>query len=263
MNVFNSLGSNYNISDVFESLFTSNKAIYQANLIDVLNKKYPGEVQLFYKARFAITAALKLLKLPQDSYVAITGFTCYAVYKAAIDAGCKVQYLDIEQGTLNFSPEILELALRKNPKIRAIIIQNTLGYPCDGIKIRDICKKNSLALIEDLAHCVGSKYQTGEEVGKIGDCTILSFSQDKVIDAVSGGALVIRNQKYKKQSTITSERLNGTQDLKDRLYPLLTTLIRLFYPLGVGKILHRLLKHANLLSSPMSADGHNRLYSLP
>ena len=195
MAIFNSLGSNYNFEFVLRSLFTKDAGKSRAALLGLLRKKYSGDVVLTYKGREALTLCLELSKLPKESVVAINGFTCVAVYKAVEEAGYAVELLDNELGDLNFTAKILEEKLKKNPQIKAVIIQNTLGYPCDIEEIDKICKKNNLVLIEDLAHCVGASYSSGMEAGTIGDFTCLSFSQDKMIDAVSGGALVIRNKK--------------------------------------------------------------------
>jgi dTDP-4-amino-4,6-dideoxygalactose transaminase len=261
MSIFNSLGSNYNLQYVFQSLFSETNG-QNLKLKEYLNNKYGGKTTLVYKGREALILALKSLDLPKESAVAINGFTCYAVYKAVHEAGLVPVCLDLnkENLDLNFSPETLEKSLIENANIKAVIVQNTFGYPCDIEKIIQICQKNNLALIEDLAHCLGTKYANGKEAGTVGDLTALSFSQDKVIDAVSGGALVIRNKKY---SNLENVQLKTPKDqFKDRLYPSFTYKIRFLYSIGVGKILHYMLKNLDLLSKPMR-KGLYAFYSLP
>ena len=249
MNIFNSLGSNYDFNLCLKSLFSFNAN--QSELGKILEEKYGGRAVLLYKGRQALQLALQTLNLPKDSYVAINGFTCFAVYESIKSAGLKIEYLDIERGDLNFPPEVLKLRIKINPKIKAVIVQNTLGYPCDIEKIAEICKNNQIILIEDLAHSVGGKYENGQEMGTVGDLVVLSFSQDKMIDGISGGALIIRNN-----SSLAEEfaKVSDKQQFKDRFYPLLTFLIRKTYPFAVGKILHKILKMFNLLSNPMGVD---------
>lgn len=187
MSIFNSLGSNYDFNFVLKTLFARGE---DSKLKSFLENKYPGKATLLYKGREAIELGLKSLNLPKGSFVAINGFTCFAVYDAIKKAGLNVEYLDIEKGDLNFSPESLQAALTKDSKIKAVIIQNTLGFPCDIDNISKICQENKLILIEDLAHSIGTRYENGQEAGTVGDMVILSFSQDKMIDAVSGGALI-------------------------------------------------------------------------
>lgn len=268
MSIFNSLGSNYDFKFVINSIFAQDKNLYSSSLKSFLEKKYGGKTLLVYKGREALTLALNILNLPKGSFVAINGFTCYAVYKAIIQAGYSAECLDIENYDLNFSEKTLINALNRNPQIKVVVVQNTLGYPCDIEKIEEICERHKLILIEDLAHSVGTKYSGGREAGTAGDFVTLSFSQDKIIDAVSGGALVIRNKNY--QKTLASDLVGHVretcevgfkQQLKDHLYPSLTYKIRFLYNFGLGKPLHFLLKTFDLLSKPMS--GYYGNYSLP
>ena len=254
MNIFNSLGSNYDFSFVLKSL----SAFERYDLENFLESKYGGKAILLYKGREAIELALKLSKIPKASFVAINGFTCFAVYEAVKNAGLNLEYLDIDKGELNFSAEALEEAVEKNPKIKAVIIQNTLGYPCKMMEISKICKDKKLILIEDLAHSVGIKYSDGTEAGLIGDFVVLSFSQDKMIDGISGGALISR-------LPVLSVHLEGVatkQQIIDRFYPLFTFLIRKTYPIYLGKILHEILKRLNFLSKPVESLDSS-LHNLP
>jgi len=259
--IFNSLGSNYDFGYVVKSLFSFTDG--RENLKNVLKSRFKGDVELFYKSREAIEVALRISRLRKGEYVAINGLTCYVVYKAIINAGLKVEYLDIDPGGLNFSPEVLEGAIKRNSKIKAVIVQNTLGYPCNIGNISTICKKNAILLIEDLAHSVGTIYSNSRLAGSYGDFIALSFSQDKIIDAVSGGALVIRNPRFKKHSGIGLKNIPLIWYLKDRLYPKFTFLIRKTYGfLGLGKAFHYLLKKLNLLSTSIG-DREHSLHILP
>ena len=261
MSIFNSLGSNYNLKYVLKSLF-SNAIGQNQKLKNFLEEKYQGKVILTYKGREALTLALKILNFPKESCVAINGFTCYAVYKAVEKASLTPICLDLGEKNidLNFALETLEKILKENKNIKAVAVQNTFGFPTDIEKIVKICREKNIILIEDLAHCVGAEYRNGKEAGSMGDFVALSFSQDKVIDAVSGGALVIRNKKY--ASPENSQFKEPANQIRDRLYPLFTYKIRSLYDLGLGKILHFILKKLNLLSKPMQKGLYN-FYSLP
>src|SRR3989344_1949479 len=139
MNIFNSLGSNYDLKFALKALFAQNKKSHKEKLVSFLEKKYQGKAILAYKGREAIGLALEILKLSEDSYVAINGFTCYAVYKAINNEGYETELLDLPNTSdLNFSAETLQIALNKNPEIKVVIVQNTLGYPCDIEKIAKI-----------------------------------------------------------------------------------------------------------------------------
>lgn len=263
MSIFNSLGSNYNLQFVLKSL-SSDSSGQNQRLRNFLQEKYGGKTILTYKGREAITFALKILDLPKESCVAINGFTCYAVYKAVHEAGLTPICLDLDKknSDLNFTPESLEKILTENKNIKAVIIQNTLGYSCNIEEIAQICTKKGIVLIEDIALCVGTKYSNGKEAGTVGDFVALSFSQDKVIDAVSGGALIIRNKKYNNSIIQKFNRIKIYQRLKDKFYPLFTYKIRFLYDIYLGKVLHSACKDLGLLPKP-TAGGSYDLYSLP
>lgn len=262
MNIFNSLGSNYNFGFVCKALFNGDNS-NNAKLKNFLEDKYQGQAILVYKGREAIELALNLLNMRKGTQVAINGFTCYAVYKAIVNVGYKPEYIDIDNLDLNFSAQKLREKLKKEPNIKVLIIQNTLGYPCDIEKIVDVCKENKVILIEDLAHSIGTTYKNNQEVGTIGDFVMLSFSQDKMIDGISGGALIVRNEKYQVGGSLYLGELSNRQQRIDRFYPLFTYLIRTTYQTGIGKIIHLMLKRFNLLSNPMGNKGSSGLHKLP
>lgn len=258
MSIFNSLGSNYNLGFALKALFTGGNKV---QLVNFLEKKYQGKAVLTYKGREALRLALQTADLPENSLVAINVYTCFAVFDAVVKAGHKVLYLDIDPQTLNFTYDTFKKAADKNKAVKAVIVQNTLGYASGIEKIANYCKEKSIILIEDLAHCVGTEYEK-QEAGTVGDFTALSFSQDKMIDGVSGGAVVIKNQRSK----IKDQRyidIPWKQQIKDRFYPSLTWKIRFTYASGYGKLLHWLFKKSNLLSSPMGHLGTDGIYELP
>jgi len=74
MNIFNSLGSNYDFLSAVRILFSVGGKGSQRNLSNYLEKRYGGQVILTYKGRDALTLALQAL--PQKGAVAMNGFTC-------------------------------------------------------------------------------------------------------------------------------------------------------------------------------------------
>lgn len=248
MNIFNSIGSNYNAAYVMRSLLKKDEGSLK-NLTVLLEKKYQGSVYTTYKGRQAITLGLTALNLQPKSGVAINSFTCIAVVQAVEAAGLTPVLLDCDSKSLEFSAELLEHAL-KEKNVKAVMIQNSLGYPCDIEKIMSVCKEHRLPLLEDLAHSIGTVYKNGAETGSIGDMVFLSFGQDKVIDSVSGGALIIRNKKYemirRNEPSITPK--------KDMIYPILTFIIRATYAIQLGKVVHSFANVLGFLSNPMKPN---------
>ncbi len=263
MSIFNSLGSNYNLKIALRVLLRRHDAKVAFELKSYLDEKYQGETILLYKGREALELALHILGLSESTYVAINGYTCYAVYQAVINANYHVEYIDITESDFNFSPAGLEEKLQSNPLIKVVVVQNTLGYPCDIEKIAVICKQKNIILIEDLAHSVGTIYRSGREAGTVGDFVVVSFSQDKIIDGISGGALIIRNERYKNVHDRKLSRVNRGWQYRDKFYPLLTVLIRKTHGIGFGKLAHASFRMAGLLSATMREGSSDTLHDLP
>ena len=124
MAIFNSLGSNYDFKYVLKALLTKGSKLDIERLKKLLEEKYRGKALLFYKGREALTATLKILNLPQNSNVAINGFTCVAVFNAIRTAGLEPICLDLEEtGGLNFTAKTLEQSIKKNKKIKVVIVK--------------------------------------------------------------------------------------------------------------------------------------------
>ena len=255
--VFNSLGSNYLGKQALRHLFHGGSETDDLKLRQLLSKRFDGKAFLFYKGREALKQALIAADLPKDSLVAINGFTCYAVDEAVTGAGYQNVYLDVDSERLHFSADTLEQSIKDNRKIRAVIIQNTLGFACDISAIEEICRKHKLILIEDLAHSFGLVYPDGREAGTVGDYTMLSFGRDKCIDAVSGGALIVRSKVADNwQRNLMRNGHNPTvwRQFVDRLYPFNTWTVRILYKSGLGKLKQVALRSLGFL--PRATDGY-------
>jgi perosamine synthetase len=251
--IFSSLGSNYNFSlalRAFGRLFLPSGGA-KNNLKKELEKKFGGEVHLLYKGRDAIQCALNAFNIGRGDEVLTQALTCYAIEEAILRTGATPVFVDIEKDGLNLSMESLVTAHEKVQNPKAVIIQNTLGVPADIRKIREWCDKNKLILIEDLAQSIGAVSDEGKLLGSYGDAIVLSFGRDKVIDAVSGGAVVFRkgvNHKLKLSGMVGLGSV-----IKDMVYPILTWKIRKAHRVLLGKMILRLFKNVGLMTSAVSS----------
>ena len=193
-------------------------------------------VALYGSGRTALSEAIKYFTKPGDK-VAITALTCFAVVEAVRSANCKPVYLDVNFKNLHFDAKALEKACVNNPEIKAVIVQNNLAYSCDIANIESVAKKYNLALIEDLAHCVGMDYSDGREAGMVGDAVIMSFGKSKSLDLISGGLLFLRKTDKRKKSFAVPVDLPSLADrFRTRLYPLFGAITRALFHLQLGRI---------------------------
>ena len=86
--------------------------------------------------------------------------------------------------------ELLEEAITK--KTRAVFLAHTLGNPFNVKKVKELCKKHGLWLVEDCCDALGSKYGN-DFAGSFGDVSTFSFYPAHHITAGEGGAVVTNN----------------------------------------------------------------------
>lgn len=231
--IFQSMASNYTYLESWWQLLSIGGKRQQAELKSYLSNKYGGQVTLYSKGRAALTSGLNALP---PGEVAICGLTCYSVVQAIQAAGRKCVFVDINKDSLHFGEKELKQTLEKNSLISVVIVQNTLGIPADMSSIEALVRKHSIVLIEDLAHSIGICYADGREAGTVGDLVMLSFGREKMIEAGSGGALIVRNENFILQP-MQQKNTSIINQVRDKIYPLVAWKSRLFYNIGLGKLI--------------------------
>ena len=107
-----------------------------------------------------------------------------------IQVGCIPVFVDVELSTYNVKVENVEKAI--TDKTKAIMIAHSLGNPFNIEKIREICDKHNLWLIEDNCDALGSKYNN-EYTGTFGDIATCSFYPAHHITTAEGGAVFTKD----------------------------------------------------------------------
>ncbi len=151
----------------------------------------------------AIHLALVLLNVKAGDEVICQTKTFVASVNPVLYIGATPILVDSETKTWNMCPETLENAIidriDKGKKPKAIIAINIYGMPYNVDAIHNIAKKHNIAVIEDSAEALGSKYNN-EHCGTFGNLSILSFNGNKIITTSGGGALVARDNKIKENA---------------------------------------------------------------
>ena len=112
-----------------------------------------------------------------------------------IQFGAVPVFVDIDRNTLNIDATKIEQAV--TPKTKAIMLAHSLGNPFNLEKVKSICTKYNLWLIEDCCDALGSTY-AGRKVGTFGDLATLSFYPAHHITMGEGGAVLTNDLKLKK-----------------------------------------------------------------
>ncbi|MDC0449695.1 lipopolysaccharide biosynthesis protein RfbH [Pelagibacteraceae bacterium] len=104
-------------------------------------------------------------------------------------------FVDIKLPTYNINEELIEQAITK--KTKAIMLAHTLGNPFNLKRVKEICEKYNLWLIEDNCDALGSKYNN-QYTGTFGDIATLSFYPAHHITMGEGGAIFTNNFRIKR-----------------------------------------------------------------
>ena len=104
-------------------------------------------------------------------------------------------FVDVELKTYNVDIKEIEKAISE--KSKAIILAHTLGNPFNIDKVKEICEKYNLWLIEDCCDAFGTTYN-GKKTGTFGDIATLSFYPAHHITMGEGGAVLTNNSVLKK-----------------------------------------------------------------
>lgn len=265
-NIFNSLGVHYGIDTAISLLsdWITLDSVNNQTLASALALQYTGAVTLTYKGRDAIELAVRSLGLSVGDGVITQAFACGAIEEAIARTGAHAVYADLDEKTNTISSATLEKAYKKDARVRAVILQHTLGVPINMEEVVAWCRENNLLIIEDMAQVLGAEVRVSSDsaakaLGTFGHCTVFSFGRDKIIDAVTGGAVVIRDSEaqLKLAQYVDDHPLlppNFWVEARDSFYPLFCVLIRNSYGILLGKILHRLMKMLRIMVSPTNSD---------
>lgn len=136
---------------------------------------------------------------PGDEVIT-TPITFAASANCALYCGAKPVFADINPETYNIDPAEIEKNITK--KTKAIVAVDYTGQVVEINKIRKICDKHHLVLIEDAAHSIGSTYR-GKKVGNLAaDMTCFSFHPVKTITSCEGGAVLTNNKDFYKKAVL-------------------------------------------------------------
>lgn len=137
------------------------------------------------------TAALHLALLvagvsPGDEVV-VPSLSFIATANAVRYVGARPVFADVDETTLNLTPEAVETALTE--RTRAVILVDQAGVPADLDAARKVCEPRGIAIVEDAACAAGAEYH-GRPVGAGAELAAYSFHPRKLLTTGEGGMVV-------------------------------------------------------------------------
>ena len=151
----------------------------------------------------AIHLALKCLGVGEGDMVFCSTLTFSATANPIIYQGAEPVFIDSEYETWNMCPKALQKAFDDAEKYgkmpKAVVVVNLYGQSADYDKLKVICDKYNVPIVEDAAESLGATYK-GKQTGTIGDIGIYSFNGNKIITTSGGGMMVSNNEEYNKKA---------------------------------------------------------------
>jgi perosamine synthetase len=192
----------------------------QGPTIEAFEAAVAGYVGAKYAVAVASgTAALHLAAMAAGvgpgTALVTSPITFVASANAALYAGGRAVFADIDPLTINLSPASLISALDESRDVRAVVPVHFAGLPCDMPALQAAADRAGAAVIEDAAHALGATYPTGERVGSCtySLMTVFSFHPVKAIAAGEGGMITTNDEPtYRRLLRLRSHGINKLND---------------------------------------------------
>lgn len=133
---------------------------------------------LFYK---------KSNPLKINDEVIVPGVSWSTTYSPLQQLGLKLKLVDIDINTLNIDFSLVEESISKNTKL--IIPVNILGNPSELPKLKKLCDRKNIYLMEDNCESFGAEIEN-KKSGTFGLVNTLSFYYSHHISTIEGGAVL-------------------------------------------------------------------------
>ncbi|CCU84451.1 Glutamine--scyllo-inositol transaminase [Mesotoga infera] len=151
----------------------------------------------------ALHLVIRSLDLKRGQTVITSPFTFVSSANVALYEGAIPIFADIEESTLNVSPETLEEALanysrdgldtgaiKLDPFVPDIFMAvDIFGHPLEWDRIEGICNKHGIKIVEDSCEALGSSFM-GRKTGTFGLAGTFAFYPNKQITTGEGGMIV-------------------------------------------------------------------------
>jgi dTDP-4-amino-4,6-dideoxygalactose transaminase len=113
-------------------------------------------------------------------------FSFIASANAAVHAGARPVFADVERETGNVSVEEVRAQLRQRDDIAAILPVHLYGLPANTQELQELAREYDVLLVEDAAQAHGATVE-GTHAGALGDAAAFSFYPTKNMTTGEGG----------------------------------------------------------------------------
>lgn len=138
----------------------------------------------------ALSIILRGYDIGEGDEIIVPSNTYIATSLAVSYVGAKVVLVEPDIKTFNIDVNKIEAAITSRTK--AVIAVHLYGRPAETDKIKLLCEKDNLKLIEDAAQAHGAIYG-GKKAGNLGDAAGFSFYPGKNLGALGDGGAILTN----------------------------------------------------------------------
>ncbi len=139
----------------------------------------------------AITLLLMGLGVKNGSRVGVSNLTFIATANAASILGCEVVLIDVDENSGII--DINDLKVKLISGIDLLIVTHVSGRNCLTSEMISLLSFYGTPFIEDTAEGLGSRLDTGENLGNLGLGGTFSFSPNKVLTSGQGGFISVKD----------------------------------------------------------------------
>lgn len=145
----------------------------------------------------ALSLALMAWGVGKGDAVFVPDFTFFSSGECPAELGATPIYVDVDKYTYDLDPDKLEVAIKNiaaegKYKPRAVLAVDLFGLPADYDRIKPICEKYNLLLLEDGAQGFGGTLH-GKRACSFGDIGTTSFFPAKPLGCYGDGGAVFTN----------------------------------------------------------------------
>ena len=158
---------------------------------------------LTHSCTAALEMAALLLDIRPGDEIILPSYTFVSTASAFALRGAVPVFVDIRPDTLNLDEARIDDAVTS--RTRAIVPVHYAGVACEMEAVLEIALRRSLAVVEDAAQALGSRYRD-IPLGRCGALAAVSFHETKNVISGEGGALLLNDERFAARAEILREK---------------------------------------------------------
>lgn len=204
------------------------------------------QISLFLSARGALYQYIKVLSLPPETEVLLSGFSPIMTVLPLMEQQLKPIYVDINSDDLSMS--FTDLEHKYSQKAKLLILQHPYGAtPKDRKRILSFAKEKKLTVIEDISQGFDTDLYRKK---RFATALLCSFSRISAISSVLGGAIILNGKKNADLMRDVEKNIPNTSYwliLRMILYKIGSAVVKSTYTIYLGQLFQFLMMQFNLV----------------